>query len=237
MSSLLWLSALLTGLLGSGHCLGMCGGIATALGSVAPAALPRPWWAGLYHSGRILSYATLGAVAGTAGAAGASFAGAGVYLRLVAAALIILMGINVSMRGAAAPRWLRAPERLGARVWRHLQPLVVGRLPRRPVPRALMTGALWGWLPCGLVYSALLTSTAAGSTAAGAGTMVAFGLGTLPAMAGLGALAARLPRLASAHSRALGLIVIACGLWTAAIPAGALLAGQPQCEHTGPAFH
>ena len=215
----------------------MCGGIATALGSVAPAALPRPWWSVLYHSGRILSYATLGGLAGTAGAAGASLGGGGAYLRLAAAALIILMGLNVMMRGAAAPRWLRAPERLGAWLWRHAQPFVAGHLPRRPVPRAIATGALWGWLPCGLVYSALLTSTAAGGAAAGAGTMVAFGLGTLPAMAGLSALAGRLPRLASAHSRAFGLLVIACGLWTAAIPASALLAGLSYCEHPGLASH
>jgi sulfite exporter TauE/SafE len=231
------MSALLTGLLGSGHCLGMCGGIATALGSVAPAALPRPWWAILYHSGRILSYATLGSLAGRAGAAGASLGGGGAYLRLAAGALIILMGLNVMTRGTAAPRWLRAPERLGAWLWRHVQPLAAGHLPRRPVARAILTGALWGWLPCGLVYSALLAATAAGSAAGGASTMVAFGAGTLPAVAGLGALAGRLPRLLSAHSRALGLAVVACGIWTAAIPASALLTGQPYCEHPGLASH
>lgn len=235
MLGLLWSSAFLAGLAGSGHCLGMCGGIATAMGALAPATLPRAGWSVLYHVGRIVSYAIFGTLAGSFGAAGGALFGASPYLRIATAVVIVLMGLNLTLGSASGARWLRAPERLGARVWRRLQPLVSARLPRRPVPRALLSGALWGWLPCGLVYSALLAATAAGSAGGGAGTMVAFGLGTVPALAGLSGLASRLPRLGGSRARILGLLVIACGLWTALLPAGTLLAGQPQCEHGAPA--
>ncbi len=231
ISFLLWSSAFIAGLLGSGHCLGMCGGIATALGSIAPAALPRSWWVVLFHSGRILSYSTFGALAGALGAAGLGLSGEGAYLRLGTAALIVLMGLNLVLGGAAGARWLRAPERFGAWLWRRLQPLAVVRLPNRPIPRALLSGALWGWLPCGLVYSALLVAITAGSATGGAATMLGFGLGTVPAMAGIGALASRLPALASPRSRWLGLIVIGCGVWTAALPARALVGAPPNCAH------
>lgn len=231
MLVLLWSSAFLAGLAGSGHCLGMCGGIATALGALAPGALPRAGWSVLYHAGRIVSYAFFGTLAGSFGAAGGALLGASPYLRIGTAVVIVLMGLNLTIGNTAGARWLRAPERLGARAWRCVRPWAARRLPQRPVPRALLSGALWGWLPCGLVYSALLAATAAGSAGAGAATMVAFGLGTVPALAGLGALASRLPRLGGTRARLLGLIVIACGLWTALIPAGALSAGRPQCEH------
>jgi sulfite exporter TauE/SafE len=229
--SLLFLfSAFLAGLMGSGHCLGMCGGIATALGSVAPATLPRPWWDVLYHVGRILSYLTFGMVAGALGAAGLYYSGATAYARLAMATVIALLGLKLILSGAAAGGWLRAPERLGATLWRQLQPRVARHLPRSPVPRALLAGALWGWLPCGLVYSALLASGAAGSAGGGGATMLAFGLGTVPAMAGLGGLGSRLPRLAKPGARLLGLTLIACGAWTAVIPARALSATPPHCE-------
>jgi uncharacterized protein len=231
MLALLWSSAFLAGVAGSGHCVGMCGGIATALRALAPAALPRVWWSLLYHAGRMVSYAIFGALVGGLGGAGTAVLGASPYLRIGAAAVIVLMGVNLTVGNTASARWLRAPERLGAKAWRRVQPLLAARLPQRSVPRALLTGALWGWLPCGLVYSALLAATAAGSAGGGAGAMVAFGLGTVPALAGMSDLAGRLPGLGGPRSRVLGLIVIVCGLWTALIPVGALSAGRPQCEH------
>jgi hypothetical protein len=229
MTVLLWSSAFLAGLAGSGHCVGMCGGIATALSALAPDTVPRAWWTVLYHLGRILSYATFGTLAGSLGAAGSALVGSSPYPRIATAFVIVLMGLNLTLRGTAGNRWLRVPERLGAKLWRRVQPRVTAHLPQRAVPRALVSGALWGWLPCGLVYSALLAAAAAGSAIAGAGTMVAFGLGTVPALAGLGGVASRLPRLGG--PRVLGLIVIACGIWTALIPIGAISAGRPQCEH------
>jgi hypothetical protein len=231
----LWFSAFLAGLMGSGHCLGMCGGIATALGSVAPATLPRPWWHVLYHVGRLLSYSTFGAVAGALGSAGLAYSGSSAYARLALAAVIAWLGLKLMVAGVAGSRWLRAPERLGAMLWRQLQPRVARRLPRSPVPRALLAGALWGWLPCGLVYSALLAASAGGSAAGGSATMLAFGLGTVPVMAGLGSLAGRLPHLAAPGARLLGLTLVACGAWTAVIPARALSAAPSHCEHGAPA--
>ncbi len=231
MQAVLWSSAFLAGLAGSGHCLGMCGGITTALGALAPATLPRAWWSVLYHVGRIASYALFGTLAGTLGSAGGSLFGVSPYLRIATAVVIVLMGLNLTLGHSFSARWLRAPERLGARAFRHVQPMLAARLPRQLVPRALLTGALWGWLPCGLVYSALLAAAAAGSAGGGAGTMAAFGLGTIPALAGLSTLASRLPHWGAARARLLGLIVIACGLWTALFPVGALSGHRAQCEH------
>ena len=81
---------------------------------------------------------------------------------------------------------VRRVELVGAVLWKHLQPFTRRLLPVDTVPRALALGALWGWLPCGLVYSVLLTALAAGSATQGAFVMLAFGLGTLPNLLAIG---------------------------------------------------
>jgi sulfite exporter TauE/SafE len=224
-------TAFLAGLLGSSHCLAMCGGIATAIGASQPGRCGRLL---LHHLGRIASYAAAGACVGALGAA-AGFAFAishwNEVLRLATAVVVIVIGLDIALSGSRRARWLRAPERWGAALWRRLGPLA--RIPRAAPPalRPLLLGLLWGWLPCGLVYSLLLAAAVAGGPARGAATMVMFGLGTVPAMAGLGFLGTRLPRPGGALARVLGAAVVACGLWTAIVPLAVLNGSHPVHHH------
>ncbi|MGD8575317.1 MAG: sulfite exporter TauE/SafE family protein, partial [Gammaproteobacteria bacterium] len=173
------LAMFLAGLLGSGHCMGMCGGIATALG-----ALPgeRPVWlqALLFNGGRVLGYGLLGlAAGGLSNLLGSGMLPAGLaWLRLAAATLLVLLGAQLLFqRGLLAPL-----ERMGGRLWKHIAPLAGRALGHDHGGAALGVGMLWALLPCGLVYTALAASLTTGDPAAGAATMLAFGLGTLPAM-------------------------------------------------------
>ncbi|HYM28722.1 MAG TPA: sulfite exporter TauE/SafE family protein [Steroidobacteraceae bacterium] len=233
MPELLLTTAFLAGLLGSTHCLGMCGGIAAALGGEGRAA--PSWVPLLYNVGRIASYCAAGAAAGAAGAAaGGLLPGAptGEYLRLAAATVIVLIGVSLAAGSTAGGRWLRAPERWGAAIWRFLSPPLHRRLPRAAIPRTVALGMLWGWLPCGLVYSALLAAAASGSAAHGSATMLAFGLGTLPAMAGIGYLSRHLPRPRGSAARLLGAAIVACGTWTAVLPLAHLSGLATHAQHS-----
>ena len=232
MAEVLLTTAFLAGLLGSTHCLGMCGGIAAALGAAGPTG-GRPWVPLLYNFGRIASYCAAGAMAGVAGvAAGGLLFGthAGDYLRLATAAAITFIGMSMAAGDAGRHGWLRAPQRWGGSLWRRLSPLLYRSLPRAALPRAFGLGLLWGWLPCGLVYSALLAAAASGGAVRGSATMCAFGLGTVPAMAGVGYLSRRLPRPRPSGRRLLGAAIVACGVWTAVLPL-ATLAGYGGHAH------
>jgi uncharacterized protein len=231
------LAAFLAGLLGSTHCLAMCGGIATAAGT-SGGAHPKigPL---LYQLGRLSSYSLAGAIAGGLGAA-AGFAFAvsrwNECLRLATALVVIVIGLDISLRSSGRAAWLRTPERWGGHLWRRIAPAARRLVPASPLGHALTLGLLWGWLPCGLVYSVLIAAAVAGSALRGALVMAAFGLGTLPAMAGLGYLGGRLlPRPHGTLARLLGAALVACGLWTAAVPL-AVLTGSSMHAHHHPAL-
>jgi len=133
MHELTFLTALLAGLFGSTHCLAMCGGIATALGGASGQRLP--WQALLYSSGRVVSYALAGAVAGALGASvGFVFAASSwsALLRLGTAIMVIIIGLDISLGTGSAAYWLRAPERWGGRLWRRLAPGHPLSLPSAP---------------------------------------------------------------------------------------------------------
>jgi sulfite exporter TauE/SafE len=189
-------AAFTSGLLGSVHCAAMCGGIAGAL--CRADRLSRAGVARLaaYHSGRILSYASAGAIVGAIGAAGLSLRGghgAQRFLLYTAGVALLLMALYVS---GFAPV-VRRLEQVGAHLWKRLQPLSRRFLPVDTVPRALGLGALWGWLPCGMVYTALLTAVAVAEPLQSALVMLAFGAGTLPAMLGVSLFTANLRPLAT----------------------------------------
>ena len=212
-------AAVLAGLLGSAHCLGMCAGISGlfAMHSSASGLRAQLPLAIIYNAGRLLSYAILGyAVA----AVGSRFvdvipALAG-PVRLIAGIVIILIGLQI----AFDLRLLAFLERMGGAVWERVSPVSRHLLPVTNAPRALGLGLLWGLLPCGLVYSILLVAASSGEAVNGALVMLAFGAGTTPAMLMTGLGAARLSTLMQQRRTRLGagLLIVALGILTLAMP-------------------
>ena len=193
MSAAALLTVFVVGLLGGVHCIGMCGGIAAALSAGPPAqpgqrARPPAWGMQLaFNAGRIATYAVAGAVAGAAGSM-ALFLNdlLPVQMAMYLFANLMLMGLGLYLLGIT--RFLTRFERAGAVLWRRIQPAMRHVTPANTVPRALLLGALWCWMPCGLVYSILATALVTGSAAQGAALLAAFGLGTLPNLLFAGAL-------------------------------------------------
>jgi sulfite exporter TauE/SafE len=185
MDPAVWTAAFLAGLLGSGHCFGMCGGIAGSLGALSgtgtrSAALP----ALQFNLGRLLGYALLGALAGgIIGAAGEIMAlkPLGKWLRALTALMVALIGLRFLLDW----RGLDLIEKGGAGLWRRVMPIAVKISQRHDWIGRLGLGLCWGFLPCGLVYTVLMTAASTGSSLGGATAMLAFGTGTLPAMLGL----------------------------------------------------
>lgn len=206
-----YLALFLVGLLGGTHCVGMCGGIVGALSLGAPAR----WSMHLaYNAGRILSYTAAGAIAGALGAASLGLEGQ-VPVRLVLYLLANLMLVALGLYLLGLTRALAFTERFGQHLWRRLQPLTRRFLPARSVAQALPLGLLWGWLPCGLVYSALASALTAASAGRGALLMLAFGLGTLPNLLLAGIVLARLNEFVRRPwvRTASGLLVLGFGLY------------------------
>ncbi len=213
MPELTLFAAFVVGLSGGVHCVGMCGGIVAALAFQAERRQPLPIYLG-YNLGRILSYGLAGALAGLLGSA--AFLSQQLWpvqqgLYVLAQVMLILLGLYL----AGLSRAVLVLERAGGVVWRRIQPLLGRLLPVRGFGHALAAGGLWGWLPCGLVYSVLVTALASGSPAQGAALMLAFGLGTLPNLLAMGWAADRLRSLAADRRIRLvaGLAVASLGLW------------------------
>ncbi len=209
----LLVSAMILGLLGGGHCIGMCGGLMGALTlAIPPEQRARRFRLLLaYNLGRILSYTAAGLLIGLAGWAVAS-GPAAMVLRVIAALLLIAMGLYLAGWWSGLTRI----EALGRGLWRHIQPVAGKLLPVSSLPRALLLGALWGWLPCGLVYSTLLWAASQGSASESALLMLAFGLGTWPVLLATGLAAERLTALLRKRGIRIagGVLVILFGIWT-----------------------
>lgn len=206
-----YLALFLIGLLGGTHCVGMCGGIVSALSMGAGS---RPSLHLAYNAGRIVSYGIAGAFAGAVGGFSLMLSGQ-LPVRVVLFVLANLMLVALGLYLIGVTRALAFSERFGQKLWRHLQPLTRRYLPARSVAQAFPLGLLWGWLPCGLVYSALVTAMTSGSAQHGAGLMLAFGVGTLPNLLLAGLLAGRLKEYAAKPLVRLsaGLLVLAFGFW------------------------
>lgn len=175
-----YFAVFLIGLLGGTHCVGMCGGIVSALTVRLPNQERRDWPLQLaYNGGRITSYTAAGAFMGSIGSLGLLLNNLlPVQMTLYVLANLMLVGLGLYLIGLTqALGWL---ERGGQQLWNRLQPLTVRFLPARSPRQAFPLGLLWGFLPCGLVYSVLATALVSGSAMRGAGLMLAFGLGTLP---------------------------------------------------------
>ncbi len=176
-------AAVIVGLLGSSHCIGMCGGIVSALSmGVEDRISSRPRSMFGYHlgynSGRILSYVLVGLLAGSLGAGLARLGVSPLAGKLFASAFMIALGLYL----ANWWRGLALLERLGQKLWRHIQPLGQRLFPIRHPGQAFLLGMLWGWLPCGLVYAVVAWALTTGNASQAALLMLGFGIGTMPAL-------------------------------------------------------
>jgi len=189
-------AAMLVGLLGSTHCIAMCGGIVTALSFSTKTATPslsaRLPYIVSYNLGRITTYTITGYIL-TFIAASAYQRGLDeiINLQIISAIFLILLGLYIS-------RWwtiLIHLESAAKLVWKYLEPVSRRWIPVRTAYQAFLVGLIWGWLPCGMVYSALVYAMASADAMQGAMIMLGFGIGTLPTLLLMGSSAALLQRL------------------------------------------
>jgi hypothetical protein len=187
----LLVAALTLGFLGSTHCVAMCGGIVSVLAAGAAPNLrrnerPPLLRIVLYSVGRIGSYALAGVAVGALGLLVRDALPVRVgQVALRAGAGLLMLGLGLHLTGLF--RGFAVLERAGAPLWRRLEPAAKRLLPVRSGWHALALGAVWGWVPCGMVYTALGLAAASGSAPGGALVMALFGAGTLPAMVLFGA--------------------------------------------------
>ena len=209
------LVAFTLGLFSTLHCVGMCGGIIGSLSASLPPVVQHNKWLLLtyllaYNSGRILSYIAAGVVMGVLGAT-MLFTLSPEFghwaLRWLSAIIVLLIGLYLG-------GWfnkLKTIERMGRPLWRAIEPLGRRLLPVDSIWQAFLFGAIWGWLPCGLVYVVLLWSVSAGGAGEAAWLMLAFGIGTLPTVLTTGILSAKfieIIRRLSVRRMAGGIIIV-----------------------------
>lgn len=210
-------AAFVIGLLGSTHCLGMCGGISASLSMSLPVGrgfrLRQTNMLLAFNGGRIASYVVIATlIAMLSVGATSAWSSLGPVLRTLAGLLLILMGLSMG-------QWwngIRHIERFGGPVWKRLQPLTGKLLPVRHPLQALFLGTLWGWLPCGLVYSTLGWAALQPTVPSAAATMFFFGLGTLPSMLGTGMAATWIQALRTSRwfRQIAGAAMVIFGVWT-----------------------
>lgn len=210
-------SAFVIGLLGSAHCIGMCGGISASLSMALPVGAGYRFrqvsLLASYNVGRIFSYTLIALVlAGISELAVKRWTGLAMPLRSVAGLLLIAMGLSLG-------RWwqgITAIERVGKPFWHVISPFSRRLVPVHHAWQALLLGMLWGWLPCGLVYSTLAWAMSQAGQTQAALIMIFFGLGTLPSMLLTGLAASRVERLRQhlGLRRFAGVALILYGLWT-----------------------
>ncbi len=223
-------AAFVTGLLGSAHCFGMCGGLSGLFAVNASAAsLKRDIpMATVYNTGRVLSYVFIGIVVAALGKSIVdSIPKLTAPVRLFSGLLIVIVGLQVAFNW----RVLAPVEKAGARIWNRIAPAARGLLPVTSMPKALGLGLLWGWLPCGLVYSVLLLAATTADPAEGALVMLAFGIGTMPAMIATGVSASKLAAFMSRRRLGAGLLIVILGLATLAMPVSKLAGAGGHAQH------
>ena len=208
------LTLFLLGFFGGGHCVGMCGGLSSAFALQLPPGLNRAGLIVLLNLGRISSYVFIGLLVGAIGQIGISLDQTrwlqnGLYL--TANLLLLFLGLYLAGISSLATRI----ESIGRPVWKRLNPLLNRLLPIQSVPACFGVGMLWGWLPCGLVYSASLYALGSGNALEGGLYMLAFALGTLPNLLAMGLFAAQLKNFLQRKTvrLAAGLLVAAWALW------------------------
>jgi len=218
-----YLVAFMMGLVSSLHCIGMCGSIIGTLTlSLSPEIrnkknLLLPFVFN-YNFGRITSYTIAGALAGVIQSIASMQMGELHGHRL----LQILSAIIMASAGLYIAGWFPRfayIEKVGTHFWKAIEPFGRKLIPVKNRTQAYLFGMVWGWLPCGLVYAALALAATAGDVEKSALTMLSFGLGTLPAVMGVGIMTGILTRLSRMQrfKQAIGLFMIVLAL-LAALP-------------------
>ncbi len=207
-------AAAIAGLAGSIHCIGMCGGLVSVLSKSLKNSSRRTlsFWCA-YNGGRILSYSIAGLTVGGAGElvyALFPMQRAHVLGAMIAGAFMIALGVHIA-------QWWKAMsvfERAGGKLWQKLTPIFAKYLPARFLRHAFVGGVIWGWLPCGLVYSVLALAAVSGNAIYGAAIMMAFGIGTLPMLFAMSAISGRLAKLQTQIwvRNAFGVVVCTLGI-------------------------
>lgn len=169
-----FITAFILGLMGAGHCIAMCGGLAIASGINS-----RFSHAILYSLGRVTSYAIIGLLVGTAGFwLTASFKPFLLLLKILSAMLLIFLALYIA-------KWnfsITKIEKISSKLWVKLAPTAQNLIKDQSYLGRFAAGAVWGWLPCGLVYSVLTWAAASATPFKSAALMFCFGLGTWPAL-------------------------------------------------------
>ncbi len=233
-----WLAAILAGFFGSTHCVGMCGGIAGVLTHAVrtPQAASPHWLQSGFHAGRITSYCLLALFLGGIAQSLLSMTSLQWWadvLRVVAAIMLVMMGLYLT-------RWwtgLTVLERWGAKIWKYIQPTFLrsSSSVRQSFFSAVLSGMMWGLLPCGLVYSALITASLQANALQAMTFMLLFGLGTVPALLVSAQLMNQASQASLSRWRTVGgVIMIGFGLYVLFTLTPGLLPGQStnnQHEH------
>jgi len=215
----IYITAFVVGLLGGVHCLGMCGGVVGGLTFSLDARIQTSptrtfLFQLLYNLGRITSYAIIGAVFGLFGASlgtVAAFLPVQQGLQLLAGGFMIALGLYLGGWWFGVAK----VERLGQKIWQQLAPFAKKMSVVKHYHQAWLYGLVWGWLPCGLIYSMLIMAMTSASAIGGASLMIAFGLGTLPNLLLMGVFAFYFTRISRMTwvKRFAGTTVIAMGVW------------------------
>lgn len=214
-----FLSVFLVGLFASvGHCVAMCGGVVGALTigldeSIKTNKFKIVQYHLFYNLGRILSYTFVGILFGALGEWGSSLLEMSTFdkvLRLFSGILMVLMGLYLS-------GWwfgLRKIEIIGVKIWAKIQPITQKILPITTLKKAFSLGLLWGYLPCGVVYSVLVFAMVSGSWWQGGLIMLVFALGTLPSLLLMGSISSAFNRFNQKPmvKKMAGLLVIIMGV-------------------------
>ncbi len=190
-----FITGLIAGLFGSTHCLGMCGGIAGLLHSQIPNR--QVGFALGFHGGRISSYMIIGLLATLIGLLPGQFMpeASGAIMRGGLGVMIISMALYIAMPG----RFKDHIGELMAPLTRKLTPMFQKLLPVTQFDQAIGLGMLWGLLPCGLLYTMIASAVLLADPAATSAMILAFGLGTTPALLGTGMIALRFRSITNQH--------------------------------------
>ncbi len=207
-------ASLMLGFLGGAHCVGMCGGLCAALSMQLPPQISRIKMIILMNIGRIISYTLIGLLFGILGQLGAEYI-FGNWLRqvlfVVAQILLILAGLYLT----GFFNIFTKIEKIGIPIWKKLNPIMNRLLPIKTISGSLIVGAIWGWIPCGLVYSVSANALASANAISGALLMLSFGIGTLPNLIATGFFASQVSNFF--HKKPVrivcGMIIVLWAVW------------------------